>query len=247
MPTFFAPPLSFASRFRPCAGTPGLGATRGRTLALYVAVVAAHGLAVLAATASTRPARPLSESTLAVEWLVDAPARPSVTPQAAVPPTPVRARPINPPTTPTTPAPLPTPVAEAAAPAPSAPAVPTPAPSPAPSVAAAAPAAPAESRVAPPPVPIEAPRYDADYLHNPAPDYPSLSRRFGEEGKVVLRVEVSADGLARQVEVARSSGSPRLDAAALDAVRRWRFQPARQGAQALAGWVQVPINFRLNP
>jgi len=99
--------------------------------------------------------------------------------------------------------------------------------------------------VAPAPVAITAARFDADYLDNPKPIYPLASRRYGEQGKVLLRVYVSAAGLAEKIEVKVSSGYPRLDQAATDAVSRWRFVPARRGDQAVAAWVQVPINFQL--
>lgn len=94
--------------------------------------------------------------------------------------------------------------------------------------------------------PASAPRFDANYLNNPAPRYPPLSRRFGEEGKVLLRVLVNADGQAQEIRLQGSSGSARLDEAALDAVRHWRFVPARQGDRPISGWVVVPINFRLD-
>ena len=68
---------------------------------------------------------------------------------------------------------------------------------------------------------------------------------MGEQGRVFLRVLVAADGVAQQVELKTTSGSPRLDHAALDAVKRWRFVPARQGDQAVAAWVVVPISFSL--
>jgi len=106
---------------------------------------------------------------------------------------------------------------------------------------AAAPAAPA----APASAPVVAPRFDAAYLDNPAPAYPPLSRRAREEGKVTLRVLVSAAGLAARVEIAHSSGSERLDRAAYAAVGRWRFVAARQGEQAIEAWVNVPIIFKL--
>jgi len=99
--------------------------------------------------------------------------------------------------------------------------------------------------IAPAPVPITAARFDADYLDNPKPVYPLVSRRLGEQGKVLLRVHVSAAGLAEKVEVKTGSGYARLDQAAGDAVSRWRFVPARRGDQAIAAWVQVPITFQL--
>jgi protein TonB len=82
-------------------------------------------------------------------------------------------------------------------------------------------------------------------LANPAPVYPTLSRRLGEEGTVVLRVQIDSEGLARTVELAQSSGYPRLDQAALEAVRRWRFAPAQRDGRAVEAWVRVPIVFRL--
>lgn len=95
------------------------------------------------------------------------------------------------------------------------------------------------------PAPVSQPRFDADYLDNPAPAYPPLSRKLGEFGQVTLRVFVSADGQADKVEIRESSGFERLDRAARDAVSRWRFVPARQGDKAVAAWVLVPISFSI--
>ena len=97
----------------------------------------------------------------------------------------------------------------------------------------------------PKPTPIVPPSFGADYLQNPAPTYPAASRRLQEEGKVLLRVFVSAAGTPDRVEIERSSGSSRLDAAAQTAVRAWRFVPARQGGQPVPAWVIVPIQFSL--
>jgi protein TonB len=87
--------------------------------------------------------------------------------------------------------------------------------------------------------------FSAAYLRNPAPSYPLASRRAGEQGTVTLRVRVSPDGLATRVAVERSSRSQHLDAAALEAVKAWRFTPARRGADAVESWMLVPIVFRL--
>ncbi len=100
--------------------------------------------------------------------------------------------------------------------------------------------------LSPPPVTMTAARFDADYLDNPKPVYPHASRRLGEQGKVLLRVYVSAQGLAEKVELKLGSGFVRLDQAALDAVTRWRFVPARRGDEAVSAWVQVPITFQLD-
>lgn len=90
-----------------------------------------------------------------------------------------------------------------------------------------------------------APRFDADYLDNPRPAYPPISRHEREQGTVKLNVYVEASGLAGKVELASSSGHDRLDKAAMATVRRWRFTPARRGAEAVADWVIVPIVFSL--
>lgn len=96
-----------------------------------------------------------------------------------------------------------------------------------------------------PPTPAS---FSAAYLRNPAPRYPVAARRAGEQGTVTLKVLVGSDGLAQRVEVEKTSGSSRLDTAALDAVRRWRFVPARRGPTAIESWVLVPVVFRLeNP
>jgi len=89
------------------------------------------------------------------------------------------------------------------------------------------------------------PKFDADYLNNPKPGYPSISRRLGEEGVVMLRVYVSAQGTPNQIQLLKSSGFARLDQAAQEAVGRWRFIPARQGKIATDAWVQVPVSFQL--
>ena len=87
--------------------------------------------------------------------------------------------------------------------------------------------------------------YKADYLHNPKPEYPLLAKSREWQGKVFLRVKVSAAGLSEEVEVDRSSGHDILDDAAIDTVKQWRFIPARRGDTAIASSVIVPIVFSL--
>lgn len=89
------------------------------------------------------------------------------------------------------------------------------------------------------------PAFDADYLNNPSPPYPPLSRRMREQGVVYLRVLVTSDGVPDQIELKHSSGSVRLDESALCTVKKWRFVPARRGSQTIAAWVVVPIAFSL--
>lgn len=114
---------------------------------------------------------------------------------------------------------------------------------PAPQPVAAAPKV-AEPEPQPAPV-IEPPRFGVAYLKNPAPAYPSLSRRIGEEGRVVLRVLVATNGKPEKVEVEDGSGSERLDNAALDAVKKWQFIPARRDNQPISAYVLVPVKFSL--
>lgn len=128
--------------------------------------------------------------------------------------------------------------------------LPAPAPTEAPATAASAPialpAAPSTAAVAAARTSTATPpSFNADYLRNPAPRYPPLARRMGEQGKVVLGVLVSAGGDPAKVEVRTSSGSEVLDEAALDAVKHWRFVPARKGGQPVEAWVLVPITFTL--
>lgn len=93
---------------------------------------------------------------------------------------------------------------------------------------------------------IEPPRFGVSYLNNPAPDYPQTSRRLGEEGRVLMKVLVSADGSAENVQIEQSSGSERLDNAAVNAVKRWRFIPAKKNNHALSAYVIVPVKFSLD-
>jgi protein TonB len=92
---------------------------------------------------------------------------------------------------------------------------------------------------------VTQPQFDAEYLNNPKPGYPAVSRRLGEEGQVLLRVLVSTQGRPEQIQLLRSSGFPRLDDAAKAAVAQWRFVPARVGSVATAAWVQVPVSFQM--
>jgi periplasmic protein TonB len=117
--------------------------------------------------------------------------------------------------------------------------------------AAAAPAkAPAATPAAPPKQEVEEkeepPKFGVAYLNNPAPEYPKLSKRAGEEGRVLLKVLVSAEGRPESVEISKGSGFERLDTAALNAVKQWRFEPARKGGKALSAYVIVPLAFKLD-
>jgi len=93
---------------------------------------------------------------------------------------------------------------------------------------------------------ITAAQIDPNYLHRPDPVYPALSKRMREQGKVLLRVSLDAQGVVKDVTIQQSSDFARLDQAALEAVRQWRFIPAKRGAESIAATVDVPIEFR-NP
>jgi protein TonB len=136
------------------------------------------------------------------------------------------AQPEAPPTTYTAPPPPPTPVPLPPIEAPVAPVAVAPAPEPAPAT-------------------VTPPRFNAAYLNNPAPAYPLVSRERGEEGRVVLRVFVNERGEPQEVQVRTSSGYNRLDDAARDTVRKWKFVPAKRGDTAVGAWVLIPLSFGL--
>ncbi|AYM95901.1 energy transducer TonB [Acidovorax sp. 1608163] len=158
---------------------------------------------------------------------------------------------------PTPPAPKTAPKVQAPKPAPMPLAIndPTPAPNaptgattpqpPAPPITEPVAAAPAAPPAPPAPPKIELPSSDAAYLNNPKPSYPAISKRMGEQGKVVLRVLIGTDGTPQKVEVNKSSGYERLDRQAQEAVMRWRFVPGKRNGVPETMWNLVPVNFVL--
>lgn len=89
------------------------------------------------------------------------------------------------------------------------------------------------------------PNADASELNNPKPPYPAISRRLGEQGRVILKACVSSTGGIDSLNLIKSSGFDRLDRIALETVQRWKFIPARRGQQPLAMCYQLPIQFTL--
>jgi protein TonB len=205
-------------------------------------VVTALHLAALAALWQLEPVR--SALTSAAPVIVSLVQPPRARPEALPKPLPAKPRVQPQPAPRVTPAPVIAAVPEAPAPQVSAPSVPVPVSSPVPPPADVAPA-PAPAPLALADAPVIAPRFNADYLNNPAPAYPPISRRMGEEGKVVLRVHVNERGLPDEVQLKASSGSQRLDTTALETVRQWKFVPARRGEKPIDAWVLVPIAFSL--
>ncbi len=87
--------------------------------------------------------------------------------------------------------------------------------------------------------------FSANYLSNPKPDYPAEARENGEEGTVMLRAVINPEGNPIQVKISKSSGSQALDHAALVAVKRWRFVPAKKEGIAVEGTVIIPLSFHI--
>lgn len=106
------------------------------------------------------------------------------------------------------------------------------------------PAASPSPAIAAPPV-LVLPSTDADYLNNPKPHYPPLSKRLREQGKVVVRTLIGADGTAQQAEIKQSSGFDRLDEAARATALKWRYVPGKRAGVAEAMWFNVPFTFVL--
>lgn len=232
----------------PRQNTQADGPDRLKRAAIAGLVAAAHvaGLLALTLIAPRRDVEPMMTPIQVALIQAEAPKPPAAPPPTVkpepAPPPPARVEPKPRPQPATKAAPArPTPVPTTAAPSAITNEATAPTPAPAAPVQAAAPAPAAE----PAPAPVVAARFDAAYLNNPAPAYPPLSRRMREEGKVMLKVLVSPEGLPARIELSRSSGSDRLDRAAEDAVGRWKFVPARRGDQAIESWVLVPIIFKL--
>lgn len=143
----------------------------------------------------------------------------------------------------------PTPVVQQASLPVATPALPTVAVQPTPVAAPAAITVAAAPAISAPPAPVQPtvqlPSSDADYLQNPRPTYPAMSRRQGEQGKTIVRVLIGVDGVPKQTELAKSSGFTRLDQAALDAIMRWRFVPGKRAGVPESMWFNIPINWVL--
>lgn len=159
-------------------------------------------------------------------------------------PTPAPPKPVQKPIV--TPKPTPAPVTTPT-PAPTAITAPAPTPTPASESSSAASAAPAASA----PVQEGPPRPKTitsgiEYIQPPSPEYPSLSRRMGEEGKVMLRILVNEKGRPEQVEIRTSSGYTRLDEAAKRAGQAALFKPRIEDGRPVPVYAIVPIVFKLD-
>lgn len=227
------------------------GENMQRQLAIvFLAVLLLHIALIACLRQSSEPETPAEPLVMEVALL----AAPAPTPAKPAPPAPAVAKP--------TPRPVPAKPKKAPALPKKTPAVRKPAVKPAPAPAAKpetaeAPAltpgsaAPANPTVAAAPARPKAEtfteaNYRANYKSNPKPEYPRLAKSRGWQGKVLLRVQVTADGRSASVQVQQSSGHNQLDEAAVEAVEHWTFLPAKRGEMPVASTVTVPIQFKLN-
>ncbi|HRN64612.1 MAG: energy transducer TonB [Alicycliphilus sp.] len=237
--------MSLSDRYAPSTGL-----SRNAVIALSVVTLHVAALWALQSGLMRKAAEIIIPAEVLSEFLTPQPPAPPAPPTPPAPPPPKPAPPKPSPTPPKprvakpTPAPEPMPVAIAdPTPAPAAPVgvvEPQPAAKPVEAPVAAAPAP-----AAPPAPAIVQPSSDASHLNNPKPVYPAVSKRLGEQGKIVLRVLIGADGIPQKVEIKQSSGFERLDRQAVDTVTRWRFVPGTRNGVPEAMWYLQPINFVL--
>ena len=219
--------MTIAARLRRVRSLLGRATQFALVLGLHLALLGLVGTAML------RPGPAQELARLDLRIIDEAPAATRAEPERPSPPQ----RAVQPAQT-LQPAPVMTATEAAAAPAAFA-VSPQPLSAPAGAIAAPRPPLPAPAAVTPA-------RFDADYLRNPPPVYPRAARRYGDQGRVLLKVLVSAQGAASAVRLEASSGHARLDEAAEETVRQWRFLPARRGTEAIDDWVLVPVVFRLD-
>mgnify|MGYP006155212107 FL=1 len=209
----------------------------------FSGVVLLHALGLVWAAQQLSITEPEITPPSVVGVLVAPEPKPAPPPPKPVPPPPKpEPKPVPTPKPVAKPTPKPTPKPEPVrevAPEPVQQATPAPPAPPSPPVQQATPAPEA-------PAPVTPPRTDAAHLNNPAPQYPALSRRLGEQGRVMLDVYILPDGSVGEIKLNRSSGFPRLDNAALQAVKTWKYVPAKRGDTAIPFWYVQPVSFVLN-
>lgn len=209
---------------------------RERLIAVSLVLALHAGVAACWLMQPAAPAVRVNQMTVSVAMRQAEPVAPGVEPEPPAP-QPAARRPVlkarlQPQAVQARPAPVAPPPAVAAAPVAEPQAAPV----------AAATATPANGAAA---VADSEPDYRAAYLDNPRPHYPMAARRMGWEGRVVLNVEVLAEGRCGGINVFRSSGHEVLDNAALNTVKGWRFSPARHAGRPVTQWFRLPINFSL--
>lgn len=203
---------------------PGLPRRNPTRVALGVAVLAVHGLVITALARTTFVKTANADATPIVVDLIEQPIRPPEVPRLLEPALQPAAS-------------VPTPIPEISLP-----------------LEATAITVTARDQPPAPPAPTSLPHPSGEppamsevaYLKQPAPRYPAESRHAREEGLVILRVLVDESGHAREIDVVRSSGHPRLDDAARMAVERALFKPYMDGGIARAATAMVPVEFSLH-
>ncbi|NTX30311.1 energy transducer TonB [Burkholderia pyrrocinia] len=240
-----------ASHFAPAGALPAAPRMNPRVIVVAVGVLAAHAIMLTAAWLhrNAPPPKSVEVQTITAQLITPAPIAQQVAaesiPQPAPPkPTP-RVKPkVEPKPVPKTAKPTPQPVAQSQTPSP------TPAPAaadPTPAPAAPAPAAPAAT---PGPAretmqvsaPKNVPTLQCNFVK---PDYPSMSRRRGESGTAYVHFVVGVTGKIESIDLQKSSGYPRLDDAALDAMRSTTCRPYIENGQAIRAARTQPYSFGL--
>jgi protein TonB len=222
-----------------------------RTAVIAFVVVALHAgfIWALQGAMLMRPAELVVPAEILVEF-VDPPA-PKAAPARPAPPPPAPSPVLAPPKKAVAKAPVaqpPQPLAIAdTTPSPNAPAglITPPAQTAAVDATSTAPSTPQAPAARPAPAVVQMPSSDADYLRNPKPPYPALSRRLGEQGLVVHSVLIGVDGAPVNARLVKSSGFERLDQAAYQAVMRWRYTPGKRNGVPEAMTFNVPFNWVL--
>ncbi len=213
------------------------GLTKGQLRAVVAAIALLHVgggwglLQVPAVRDAVVDAAPIFVSFIAAP----APPKPEPLPPPPPKPVPLPKRPPRPAPL-VTAAPSPAPAPFVAAPPPPEPVTEAPAPPP---------ADPAPAPPAPAPAPKVIPASAVQYLTAPELNYPAMSQRMGETGKVMVRVYISQSGEASEVQVHKGSGFKRLDEEAVRAVRKARFKPYTENGLPTAGWAFIPLSFDL--
>lgn len=234
--------------------TPSSPTDRLIGLGFAVALHVVGGLGIAAWPATETPAAAEAPRIIMVNLVAPTAEPPAAEAPAERPAPPPEPAPAPPQPAPPPPQPAPPPSPPAAAPA-QRPAPPDPAPEPPPKPAAratdVAPPAPVVTNAVMPeqiaavqPV-LEPAVWSGNGLSNPPPPYPRTARLRGQEGTVLLQVQVSTQGHVQSAHVLESSGYDTLDRTALTTVRAWRFQAARRDGTAIPGTVQIPVTFRL--
>ncbi|AOJ73823.1 energy transducer TonB [Burkholderia ubonensis] len=239
-----------ASHSAPAGAWPAAPRMNPRVIAAAVGVLAAHAVLLTAAWLhrNAPPAKNVEVQSITAQLITPAPIAQQVAAESIPQPAPPkRVKPkIEPKPVPKVSKPTPQPVAPSPVP------LPTPAPAADPTPAPAAPAAVAPAAPAATPAParetmqVSAPKNVAALQCNfVKPDYPSMSRRRGESGTAYVHFVVGVTGKVESVELQKSSGYPRLDEAALAAMRASTCRPYIENGQAIRAGRTQPYNFGL--